>query len=309
MLSLSTCWNSHRHHEDGLQVIEEALSLGFESVELSHGLSSVLLPGFYKAFEQGLQTGRPLIHFSGVHNFCPSPVEVSGDRPDVYEFTSRHRLHRERAIKLTRRSIDVASDLGGKYVVLHLGHSAMRDYTSKLTKWAKAGEMDSKSFAALKAKMIRKRVRLKGRHLDQVRTALDQLIPYAEGKGICLGLESRSRFEQVPNEEEMEILLGEYDTPAVGYWHDFGHVQLKENLNLLDHRAWLEKMSARLIGCHLHDVIAPADDHAVPFQGNMDFDRLMPLVGKNVPLVWEMHPRRKADEIKAARLKWEEKYG
>jgi len=308
-LSLSTCWNSHRHREDGRTVIEEALSLGFDSVELSHGMSSVLLPGFYQAFEQGLKSGQPAIRISGVHNFCPSPVEVSGDRPDVYEFTSKHRLHRERAITLTRRSIDVAANLGGKYVVLHLGHSGMRDYTAKLTKWAQEGEMEGKAFIKLKEKMIRKRERLRGKHLNLVRKALDELVPYAQEKGVVLGLESRSRFEQVPNEEEMELLLDEYDSPAVGYWHDFGHVQLKANLNLLDHRQWLEKMSPRLIGCHLHDVIGVADDHAVPFHGEMDFDQLIPLLPSGVPLIWEMHPRRKADDIKAARLKWEGRFG
>lgn len=308
-LSLSTCWNSHRHREDGRSVIDEALSLGFDSLELSHGMSPVLLPGFYQAFEEGVKSGRSVIDFSGVHNFCPSPVEVSGDRPDVYEFTSKHRLHRERAINLTRRSIDVAANLSGSYVVLHLGQAPMRDYTQKLTKWAKAGETDGKAFTKLKEKMIRKRERLRGKYLDQVRQALDQLVPYAEGKGITLGLESRSRYEQVPNETEMEILLREYDSPAVGYWHDFGHVQLKANLGLLDHRQWLEAVSPRLIGCHLHDVVGVADDHAVPFHGVIDFDDLMPLVAEGIPLVWEMHPRRKADDIKAARLKWVEKYG
>ncbi len=37
MLSLSTCWNSHRH-EDGEKIAHEARALGFEWIELSHGL-------------------------------------------------------------------------------------------------------------------------------------------------------------------------------------------------------------------------------------------------------------------------------
>src|SRR4051794_11372683 len=37
MLSLSTCWNSHRH-EEGEHIAHEARRLGFAYIELSHGL-------------------------------------------------------------------------------------------------------------------------------------------------------------------------------------------------------------------------------------------------------------------------------
>ena len=44
MLVFSTCWNSHRH-QDGEEMIDEILSLGFDHVELSHGIKLSLLPG------------------------------------------------------------------------------------------------------------------------------------------------------------------------------------------------------------------------------------------------------------------------
>ena len=94
MLSFSTCWNSSRH-TDGEVMVDEILSLGVDTIEISHGLKVSLLPGIRKAF----QAGR--IKVSGVHNFCPSPVELMIDAPDAYEFTS-HRPHdRERAMALT----------------------------------------------------------------------------------------------------------------------------------------------------------------------------------------------------------------
>jgi len=305
MLSISTYWNSHRHHEDGLHMVYEALLLGFESMELSHDLSPVLLPGFYDIHAKDKRCGRTRMNFTGVHNFGSTTVKDS----ESHEFTSPSSQKREQAILFTKNSIDVSADLEGNYVILALGQAPMSNYSSRLIELVGEGQLYSKSFAALKLEMIREREGIGTAYLDWVRQVLDELIPYAQEKGICLGLESRGLFEEVPNEREMEMLLDEYDTPAIGYWHDFGNVQLKENLGLLDHRQWLEKMMPRLIGCCVHDVIWPAENHSIPFNGDIDFDELIPLVPKDVPLVWQINPRRKSDDIKSALVTWKEKYG
>jgi len=305
MLSISTCWNSHRHHEDGLHMVYEALLLGFERMELSHDLSPVLLPGFYDVHNKESRCGGTSMGFTGVHNYCPKPTES----PAECGFTSQSSQQREIPISLTKKSIDVAADLGGNYVVLPLGIAPMSAYTSKLSAQVSEGQLYSKSYAALKLEMIQERQGLDDSYLDGVRKAMDELIPYAQEREIRLGLESGAHYEHVPNEREMESLLSEYDTPTVGYWHDFGHIQLKENLGLLDHRQWLEKMLPRLIGCHVHDVTWPAEDHCIPFQGGIDFDQLIPLVPKNIPMVWEINSHHKSDEIKEALINWKEKYG
>src|SRR6187431_1760542 len=109
MLSFSTCWNSSRH-QDGETMVDEILSLGVDTIEISHGLKVSLLPGIRKAFEAGR------VKVSGVHNFCPSPVELMIDAPDAYEFTS-HRPHdRERALALTLETIETAAQYQAKYV-------------------------------------------------------------------------------------------------------------------------------------------------------------------------------------------------
>jgi len=292
---------------------KEAKLLGFDKIELSHNLSPNLLTKFYKyqkRNKQRIMKGKlPRLHISGVHNYCPAPVWASGDEPLGCEFTSTDQSQREQAIQLTKKSIDIAADLGGIYVVLPLGHAPIKDYSTQLINLVNEGKLYSKSYIALKLKMIQERNRSDSNFIDLVKRSLDELIPYAQKKEIRLGIESRSRYEQVPNEREMETLLEEYDTPTVGYWHDFGHVQLKENLGLLNHRQWLEKMLPRMIGCHLHDLIWPAEDHSVPFHGDIDFDNLIPLLPKNIPIVWEINPRRKANDIKAALINWKEKYG
>jgi sugar phosphate isomerase/epimerase len=109
----------------------------------------------------------------------------------------------------------------------------------------------------------------------------------------------------------MEDLMRKYaDHPAVGYWHDFGHVQRKANLGYLDHVEWISKMQPYLIGCHLHDVAWPNVDHRVPLMaGGIDYDRIMPLISPEKPVVWELSPsRRKAQIIEALGL-WRQKFG
>ena len=54
-----------------------------------------------------------------------------------------------------------------------------------------------------------------------------------------VAVESRSSYEQVPSEREMLRILDDFPAPWVGYWHDFGHVQLKANLGLLECNAAL----------------------------------------------------------------------
>lgn len=301
MLSFSTCWNSSRH-TDGEAMVDEILSLGVDTIEISHGLQISLLPGIRKAF----QSGR--IKVSGVHNFCPSPVELMIDAPDAYEFTSHRPQDRDRALSLTLKTIETAAGYGAKYVVLHLGTVPMGKPSSKLTDMVIAGKMNSRAFVRKKLKMIKTREALGGLYLGRAREALAKIAEQAEKFGVPVAIESRSHYEQVPSEREMTGLMAEVAGPWIGYWHDFGHVQLKANLSLLDHHQWLSKMTPYLIGCHLHDVIWPEKDHRVPFQGSVDFDRLLPLVPPEKPIVWELSYRRKKEDILLALPLFRAKY-
>ncbi|MBP7950039.1 MAG: sugar phosphate isomerase/epimerase [Verrucomicrobiales bacterium] len=301
MLSFSTCWNSHRHSE-GETLVQEVLGLGFDTLEISHGLKISLLPGLKKMIGQGA------IRVSGVHNFCPSPVEVMIDAPDAYEFTSHRPHERERALSLTLKTIEFAAEVGARYVVLHLGSVPMKRWSRELQEMAAAGELNSRKFVRLKLKMIRHREALGAFYVKRAREALAKIAEHAEKFQVPVGIESRSGYEQVPTEREMAELMQEFASPWVGYWHDFGHVQLKHNIELLDHFEWLTRMQPYLLGCHFHDVVWPDRDHRVPFQGDVDFDQLMPLVPVGRPIVWEMSPRRKSTDIRAALPVWKKKF-
>lgn len=301
MLAFSTCWNSQKH-TDGYAMVEEIISIGFTTIEISHGLKVSLLPGIIKAFEENL------ISVCGVHNFCPSPVEVMMDAPDCYEFTSHREHERKRAIDLTIRTIETAAKFKANYVVLHLGSVPMRKISPKLEKLIIHGNEDSKKFAKLKNKLIKKRSQLSPLYLERAKDSIKKIIGKAEEHNVKLAIESRSAYEDVPNETEMIDLMKEYENnPLVGYWHDFGHVHRKHNLGLLNHYEWLKTMHPFIIGGHLHDVKWPHRDHHVPFSGQINFEDLMKNFHSTSPIVLELSSRRPTEDIKKSMENWNNK--
>lgn len=278
--------------------------MGFDTIEVSHGLKVSLIPGIKEAFLDGR------IKISGVHNFCPSPVEVMIDAPDCYEFTSHRPYERKRALDLTLATLETAAEFRAEYVVLHMGSVPMKRISPELEKMLKAGEGDTRTFVKKKLKLIKKREKIAALYLERAKEALGEIAEKAKEVGVPVAVESRSAFEDVPDEIEMVELMREFaDNPWVGYWHDFGHVQRKHNLGLLDHEEWLGAMAPFLIGCHLHDLEWPSRDHRVPLAGEIPFDRLMPFIGTGKPVVWELSPGAKKSKIKEALPLWMERYG
>ncbi|MES2475186.1 MAG: sugar phosphate isomerase/epimerase [Verrucomicrobiota bacterium] len=304
MLAFSSCWNNSRH-TDGETMIEEIVDLGFSNIELSHGMTIAKLPGIRKAYQRGLFT------CSGVHNYFPSPVEVMIDAPDAYEFTSHRPFDRQRAMDMTLRTLEIAAEFKAHYLVLHMGSVPLKskDWTKPLTQTVAAGGQRDPDFIKRKLEFVRKREKIGPLYLHRAIEALETLAERAAEAGVKLAVESRSRFEDMPTEREMMAVQTHFaDHPAVGYWHDFGHVQLKHNLGLLDHVEWLEKVSPHLIGGHVHDVQWPARDHRTPFSGTLDYAALLKHFPANCPLIWELSPTREAAEIRAALARWKSEF-
>jgi sugar phosphate isomerase/epimerase len=303
MLSLSTCWNSHRH-TDGRDLAREAREMGFGWIEISHGTKITLLPGLLDAVEAGE------IRVSSLHNFCPAPVEVVIDAPDVFEITAKQPWERERWLTLTVKTIEMAARFGADRVVVHLGSIPMKSITKELEAMAADGELYSRAYSDRKLKLVAARDEASGAHMERIRTALGELVPECQKHEVRLGIETRSHYEQIPNQREMRLLMEEFkNSPWIGAWHDFGHVQRQANLALLDHRQYLAETAPHLIGCHVHDVQWPARDHRVPMStSGVDLAGLLPLVPAGTPMVWEVSPRWKADEVRTALTEWRARF-
>jgi sugar phosphate isomerase/epimerase len=170
------------------------------------------------------------------------------------------------------------------------------------------GDFVSKAYGEEKLRFVQEREAASEETIDRLVETLKPVLAAAAEKGIRLGVENRDAYESVPSEREFPELLDRLG-PTCGYWHDFGHAQRKENMGVLDHRAWLEKMGARAIGSHLHDARWPVEDHCVPFSGDIDYHALVPFFPKDIPFIIELHPKREADQIVAAAERWRREFG
>ena len=302
MISFSTCWNSGRH-TDGGDMLREIKDLGFDLIELGHGIRISLMPGIQKMFDAGE------VQFSSLHNFCPLPVEVMHASPDCYQFSAAHPQERERAIKQTFQTIDFAARLGAPFVVLHCGEIPMNPITDELIALAKNGEMLSRKYVAMKLKAVQTREASAPPFLERVKDSLKRIADYAAQKNVRLGVEGRRGYEEIPSEREFPSLLDELNSPQLGYWHDMGHIQIKENLGFLNHEEWLRVIGSRAFGCHMQDCIWPAQDHQLPFTGGVDLEKLVPLLPPNCLFVWELSPRKTPEEIRRSVAVWKERFG
>ena len=96
-------------------MLQEMAGLGFEWVELSHGIRITLVPGILKAVEEGL------VKIASCHNFCPLPAGVTHAAPNLYMPSAPDVREREQWLRHSCRTIDFAHQIKARKVVLHLG--------------------------------------------------------------------------------------------------------------------------------------------------------------------------------------------
>lgn len=298
-LAFSTCWNSDRHIR-GDEMLEEIFALGFDRVELGHSIRQSLWEGIERFLADHPMT------VTSLHNFCPLPIEIQGSAPDCYQCTSPRAAERERARHYTLQTIDHAHKVGAKRVVMHLGSVAIRNYTEKLIRSIFAGRYLDRRYVRIKIAAIQKREAVAV--YDRVVEWLQPALVHAKAAGVTLGIENRIGIETFPSEREFRRLFRDFENSGIGYWHDFGHAQVRHNLTLIDHAEWLTEMVPRQVGCHIHDVQFPARDHRVPFSGMIDFATLIPSLPVEQPMVWELSPNASKDDIVAASTHWQGRF-
>lgn len=272
-------------------MLREIRSLGFEWAELSHGIRVSLLPGIIDA------VNAHEIKISSLHNFCPLPMGVNHAAPNLYLFSSQDPRERDSAFKHSVKTIETAARLNAPVVVLHLGAVDIKDTTFKLLEMVQDGKKETPKYSDLRESVLEKLEKKKERYVQCSNEMLDRLASIAEERGVKLGVENRQAVTEIPLDADLDLLLREFDRPGIGYWHDCGHAQIKENLGLIDHRAHLETMSPRLLGFHVHDVAFPGHDHCAPGTGTINYAALKPMVKPEHTKVFELSPNLTQDEV------------
>jgi sugar phosphate isomerase/epimerase len=166
----------------------------------------------------------------------------------------------------------------------------MRNYTEKLMDLIVKGQRESDRYAELCEELLVKRESRKEPYVDRAYAMLDRLAQEAEARGLKLGVENRDKLEEIPIDTEFTFLFRQLKRPNIGYWHDTGHAQIKENLGFIHHVIHLECLAERLLGFHVHDVDYPGRDHAAPGSGTINFAALKQVVKPEHIKVFELSP-------------------
>jgi sugar phosphate isomerase/epimerase len=278
-------------------MIQELADLGFDTVELGHGIRFSLWPGVREAVDSGL------VKISSLHNFCPLPMGFTRANPNCYEYTDPRPARRRQALKYSLETIDAAASVGASRIVLHLGSTGQKEITPFLESELARGRWGSRKFVASKIKALSEHEKAARERWPWVREALQQMGEYAQAKNIRLGLECRECVEEFPLDHEWEGVFAELGD-IFGYWHDFGHAARKDALGWIEHLLHFRRMAPRLIGSHVHDFNLPNRDHQALGDGIIPFAPFWTCLKTNPVFVLELSPRVTQEKVQLCRTWW-----
>ena len=121
----------------------------------------------------------------------------------------------------------------------------------------------------------------------------------ADDSPVCLGVECRVGYHEVPSFAELGELFERFPHPRLGYWHDTGHAAIQEAMGLVDQCEWLRRFRDRVVGVHLHDVVRRERlvDHYPPGAGFLDLAQVRDLLPATAICVMEVSSRFIAEEV------------
>lgn len=290
MIGLSTAWLTEREDIKGQNLIHEIVQLGFTAVELE-----------YRVRETTYREMRPLIlkenlKVISVHNFFPLPdnepvSKASGDR---FLLSSPDKGERDLAIGMTIRTMEYAGEFGAEAVVLHLGKVGMEPENERLYGLFNHQRMDTPEARLFLQGKLKERREMRMPYLEGVFSSLDRLNHEAEKRGIILGVENRYYYHEIPDFEEIGLIMERFSGSSVRYWHDTGHAHVLERLGILEPGSLLPSYAGFSAGIHIHDAIG-TDDHWAPGAGEIDFMCLANWL-RSAPLkILEVH--RKSNQL------------
>ena len=254
--ALSTMWMQTRYSHVR-EFIEGGKKAGFTKFELGHVVRPEMLEG----------TTRRDGEFPTIHAPCPTTIGLGGRQGIVVSALDEDK--RRAAVDLHIQTMDTAEALGSKVIVVHIGHVEVDlKLDREMRKLYIARQEDTPRYAALRQQLIQSRAANAAPYLDAVRRSLDMLTKEATRRGLRLAMENRYYYHEIPTPDEAHDLLGEFD--GLYFWYDTGHSRVLHNMGFIPCRDWLDGLSARLAGIHLHDVVG-IRDHLVCGLGGVDW--------------------------------------
>jgi sugar phosphate isomerase/epimerase len=292
-LSLSTMWAQQARFVEDMHVfVDEVTALGYDAIEISHSTPQA-------PFERLL--ARHGVVISSIHAPAPLVRDATERANSSLNLASTDDDERARAIAYTKGSIDYTKQVGGRYVVVHLGGVGSKMFEDELTlrRLFDSGTREGEQVEGLRRAIIERRTREAGPWLEQARKTLAELVAHASPLGIAIGLENRLHHHEIPLPDEAAALVAEYAPEEAGYWHDVGHAEVQARLGLVDKRRWLDVNSARTIGSHLHDVDG-IGDHRAPGAGDVEWGYIRDGLPASALRVFEINQHQAPEAVAGA---------
>lgn len=262
-VALSTMW-WNRPVMSADEFCSKGRSLGFTRFELNHQVPPEALAEF----------NLGIYHMGSLHDPCPALIPAKTLEKADQVITSLDETLRERAVDGVKNTIQEAYNLGARHVVIHPGRiPGDHSMDDQLRMLYRAGLKGTDQYEDLRLRVMADRAERCKPHLKQLIKSLYDIVAFAEGKSITLGLENRFHYYELPIYDELEILLNEFQQPWVGWQLDLGHIQTLSQLGLTEFDPWLTNFGSRITGVHLHDVRG-ITDHQAPGTGELDFVKI-----------------------------------
>ena len=283
--ALSTNW-CNRRLESGEAIVDEALSLGFDALELGFRTSREQVAGFKARLDE--------MPVGSVHAFCPVPISAPQGHPELFTLASFDAMARSLARAHVANNVRFAAEMGADAVVLHAGRVAfsglfrVNDSETLRATLKKCGnDIDAGAYRRALARAKSLREARGAKLMDRFKKELSQLVPVLEKSGVTLALENLPYYEGFPNEAEMCALLDAFKGAPIKAWFDTGHDRVRHMHGWIRKPTSLDAREDAFAGMHLNDVKDYCDDHLPPGEGNVDFAALKSLAEKVAHIVVE----------------------
>jgi len=287
--ALSTMWSVDQKLPFN-QTFEMGRKAGFARFELNHKVPPELFT----------QWDSNRFYISTVHDPCPAVYTNEDLKVNDFMISSLDEKRRIKGMDITKASIDLACSLGARSVVIHPGMiQADRRLETQQRALFESGRKDTPEFVEVTRELIRHRASLAPAHFEQTVKSMRELIQYASGTGLDIGLENRYHYYDIPMIDEMQVLLDLCDDDWYGFQYDCGHGHTLSVLGLCDHKEWLDRFGHRMVGTHLHDVVG-IKDHQLPGTGDVDFGMIAPYLPLNAHRTLELSPNLTIEELHTA---------
>ncbi len=262
-VSLSTMWAKGRFTRMAT-FVARAEELGFTHVEVNASVSPQMLGEL-------IATG---VRISSFHCPCPAVSSSRGRPAAELSLSSLDESERREAVAFARQTIDLASSVNARAIVLHMGEVPIDPVLEAgLHRLYSEGRSASEEYGDAREALVYARQSHAAPFMGAAAKSLRELSEYGREAGVLLGVETRFHLHEIPSLDEAGDLIGEAQAGTAGYWHDVGHAVVQERLGFVSHREWLSRFGCAMIGIHLHDVLGISDHHA-PGVGDVDWDAI-----------------------------------